>query len=189
MSAAFDCPYTDYTALYYRIIILVTFHGRPVKRPSLALVDSGIWKSGSTKTRDGRSTVRHIMISRASLQQTRFKYIYLYTNTNTIQILILIFFHWFVCLLLFYAIATIFRYIMAVIWCMRLEGESLSLHFYQLKRYLTSHPTPYRHGMRGTDFWWCCMLYTAGKWIAGQLNVIAITRIHTPVPRVTYTTL
>ena len=30
-------------------------------------------------------------------------------------------------------------YIMAVIWCMRREGESPSLHFYRLKGSLTSH--------------------------------------------------
>ena len=32
-------------------------------------------------------------------------------------------------------------------------------------------------------------LYTVGKWIAAQLNVIAMTMIRTPVPRVTYPTL
>ena len=47
----------------------------------------------------------------------------------------------------------------------------------------------YRHGMRGTGLWWHCKLYTAGKWIAVQLNVIAVTRIPTPVPRVTYPAL
>ena len=31
-------------------------------------------------------------------------------------------------------------------------------------------------------------LYTAGKWIATQLDIMAVTRIHTPVPRVTYIT-
>ena len=31
--------------------------------------------------------------------------------------------------------------------------------------------------------------YTAGKWIAAQLNVIAVTVIRTPVPRITYPVL
>ena len=35
-------------------------------------------------------------------------------------------------------------------------------------------PTPYMHGMGGTGLWWCCKLYTAGKWIAAQLNVMAV---------------
>ena len=43
-------------------------------------------------------------------------------------------------------------------------------------------PTPCRHGMRVTGLWCRCMLYTAGKWIAAQLNVIAVTGIRTPVP-------
>ena len=47
-------------------------------------------------------------------------------------------------------------------------------------------PTPYRRGMRGTGLWWCCKLYTVGKWIAAHLSVMAMTRIRTPVPRVTY---
>ena len=29
--------------------------------------------------------------------------------------------------------------------------------------------------MRGTGLWWYCKLYTAAKWIAAQLNVIAVT--------------
>ena len=57
---------------------------------------------------------------------------------------------------------------MVVICGMRWERESLSLHFYRLKRSLTSH----RHLMRGTGLWWCCKLYT---WIAAQLNVMAVT--------------
>ena len=60
---------------------------------------------------------------------------------------------------------------MALIWCMR-WGESRSLHFYRLRDLLL--PTPYRHGMKG---WWHCKLYTAGKWIAAQLTVIAVTGI------------
>ena len=44
-------------------------------------------------------------------------------------------------------------------------------------------PTSYRHDMRGTGLWACIKLYIAGKWIAAGLNVIAVTRIHTPVPR------
>ena len=42
--------------------------------------------------------------------------------------------------------------------------------------------------MRGTGLQWCC-IYTDGHWIAAQLNVIAVTRIHTLVSRVTYCTL
>ena len=40
--------------------------------------------------------------------------------------------------------------------------------------------------MRGTGLWLCYTLYTAGKWIAVQLNIVAVTRIRTPVSRVTY---
>ena len=29
--------------------------------------------------------------------------------------------------------------------------------------------------MRGTGIWWHCKIYTAGKWIAAQLNVMAVT--------------
>ena len=47
-------------------------------------------------------------------------------------------------------------------------------------------PTPYRHCMRETDLWWCCKLCTVAKWIAAGLNVIAMTRILTPVPRISY---
>ena len=36
--------------------------------------------------------------------------------------------------------------------------------------------------MRGTGHWWHCKLNTADKWIAAQLNVIAVNGIHTPVP-------
>ena len=36
-------------------------------------------------------------------------------------------------------------------------------------------PKPYWHGIRGTDLWSCCKLYTAGKSIAAQLNVMAMT--------------
>ena len=33
------------------------------------------------------------------------------------------------------------------------------------------------------------VLYTADKWIAAQLDVIAVTGVRTPVPRVTYSAL
>ena len=46
-------------------------------------------------------------------------------------------------------------------------------------------PTPYRHGMIGTGLGWHCTLYTVGKSVMAQLNVIAVTVIHTSVPRVT----
>ena len=39
--------------------------------------------------------------------------------------------------------------------------------------------------MRGTGLWWHCKLCTAGKWIAAQIHVIAVTGICTPVPRIT----
>ena len=52
------------------------------------------------------------------------------------------------------------------------------------------------HGARGTGLWWRGKLYTAGKWIAAQLIVIAVTRIRANCyssdqdsyhcPRVTY---
>ena len=35
-------------------------------------------------------------------------------------------------------------------------------------------PTPHRHGMTETSLWWCRKLYTARKWIATQLNVMAV---------------
>ena len=38
--------------------------------------------------------------------------------------------------------------------------------------------------MRGIGLWWCSKLYTSGKWIAAQLNVIVVTRIRTLPPRV-----
>ena len=39
---------------------------------------------------------------------------------------------------------------------------------------------PHRQGMRGTGLLGCCKLYRAEKWIAAQLNVVAVTRIRTP---------
>ena len=53
-------------------------------------------------------------------------------------------FHPSVSMLLFYCccftpLQQYFSYITAVIWCMRWEGESPSLHFYRLKGSLTSH--------------------------------------------------
>ena len=50
-------------------------------------------------------------------------------------------------------------------------GERPNIHFYRLK----GSPTPYRHGMRETGLWWRCKLYTEGKWISAQLNVMTVT--------------
>ena len=36
---------------------------------------------------------------------------------------------------------------------------------------------------------WGDVLHTAGELIAAQLNAIAVTGIHTPVPKITYPTL
>ena len=32
-------------------------------------------------------------------------------------------------------------------------------------------PTPCRLGMRGTGIWWCCRLYTVGKWIGIDIMI------------------
>ena len=100
--------------------------------------------------------------------------------------------HRLVCwLLMFCTIATVFQLYHGADMCMRWEGESPRLHFCRLKGSLhTPLPTPYRNGIRGgTDLWWCCKLYTARKYIVAQLNVITVTGIRTPVPRVTYPAL
>ena len=77
----------------------------------------------------------------------------------------------FVCFLLF------FSYSMAVKWCMRWEGGSLSLHFYWLKRFFN---LPHPVGMMWEELAFDdTKLY---KWIA-------VAGICSPVPRVTYPTL
>ena len=52
-------------------------------------------------------------------------------------------------------------------------------------------PAPYRYAMRGTDrpVMTLSVIHSRWKWIAAQLNVIVVTGIHTPVPRVTYPAL
>ena len=83
----------------------------------------------------------------------------------------------FVCLLLFYdsnCISVISRQ-----WNDILEEKEkvqTSIFFYRIKGFL-------HHGMRGTGLWWRCKLYTVGKWIAAQLNVIALTKIFVPCPQ------
>ena len=39
--------------------------------------------------------------------------------------------------------------------------------------------------MRATGLWWRCKLYIVRKWVAAPLNVMAVTRIHTPITTVT----
>ena len=80
------------------------------------------------------------------------------------------------CLLLFYAKATVISWQWYDVWD---EKEKSWAYTFTNSRDLG-------HGMKGTGLWWCCKLCTVGKWIAAQLNVIAVTGIHTPVPRVTY---
>ena len=43
-------------------------------------------------------------------------------------------------------------------------------------------PRLYKHGMKGTGLWWHCKLYTVGKRIAAQQNVIAVTGTY-PCPK------
>ena len=76
----------------------------------------------------------------------------------------------FVCLLLFYVIATLFQ--------LYNDGHMT----YEMRR-RKPEPTLLLNqecGIRGTS----CKLYTAGKWITVELNVIG-TRIRIPVPTVT----
>ena len=87
----------------------------------------------------------------------------------------------FVCLLLFYSIATIFQLIIRVIWYMRWAGESLNLHFDRLKG--SSHT--FRHGTRGNGRWWCCKLYAVGEVDCSIAKCYGSDKIRTPVPNVT----
>ena len=73
---------------------------------------------------------------------------------------------------------------MVVIWCMRWE-ESPSLHFYWLIFNLPHHIGMVWEELAFND----AVSYSVGKWIAAQLNIIAVTGIHTPVPRVIYSAL
>ena len=84
-------------------------------------------------------------------------------------------------LLLFYAIAIVFQLYHGgdVMYEMRRRKGKSTL--YQLKGSLTS--TPYRHGIRVTGLWWHCKSYTVAAWIAAQLDVMAVTGIHTPCPQ------
>ena len=56
----------------------------------------------------------------------------------------------------------------------------------------TRLPTREIFNLAHIDMVWeelACKIYTAEKWIAAQLNVIAVTGIRTPIPSVTYPAL
>ena len=77
-----------------------------------------------------------------------------------------------VCWLLFYAIATIGQ--------LCYDGDMM----YEMRRRKPEHTLlatrafvpliPHRHGMKGTGLVWQGKVYTVGKWITAQLNVMAV---------------
>ena len=92
-----------------------------------------------------------------------------------------------VCLLSFYTIPTVFQLY---------HGDDMIYEMSRRKLKPTLLPTQWifnlHIGMVWEELaflWWRYKLYTAEKRIAAQLNVIAMTGIRTPVPRVTYPAL
>ena len=96
----------------------------------------------------------------------------------------------FVCLLLSYAIATVFQLYLSIDMIHEMKRRKPKpIVFYRLIGSLTSHAI----------YAWCELeelasddtvkLYTVGKWIATQPNAIAITGIRTTIPRATYISL
>ena len=72
-----------------------------------------------------------------------------------------------------------FRYILAVMRRRKSEPTLLPT------RGICDLPHHIGDGMRGTGRWWCCKLYTAGKWTAAQLYVMAVTGFITRVTKPT----
>ena len=62
--------------------------------------------------------------------------------------------------------------------------EKARAYFFNNSRNLYP-PTPYRHGMRGTGFWWCCIMSeemdcSRAKWYCSDWIYISVLRVTNP---------